>query len=121
MNTLEMMNKLYENPKLKAKSHNCTFSNDILINDSGALIWENSRKNGSLSNGDYYLFECCTVNMLADWEIIQEPVTWQEAIQAKLDGKNVYFIKTNGCKYVLDDNLEIFLDNFKTSKWYIES
>ena len=110
-----MMGKLMENPSLKAKSDNCVRNDDILINNKGALMWENKRKNGG-----YALFECCISNMKATWEIVKEPVTWQEAIQAWIDGKNIYFITLRNERIEFKDGLEIYQDDFIKSEWYIE-
>jgi hypothetical protein len=114
MNTIEMMKKLYESPKLKAKSHNCTRSDDILINRNGALLWYNKHSN--------YLFECCSVNMSAEWKIIQEPVSWQEAIQGWIDGKTVKIENEDGSYYCfLKQDTFLCMNNtdFTNYNWYI--
>jgi len=65
-----------------------------------------------------------------DWQIVREPVTWQEALQAMIEGKNVLckcanctgkiVLKTNPssqCVYPADGN--ICINAFKSGTWYI--
>ncbi len=99
MKTWEMIQKLSENPGLKA------------IDETGYIVSINKNDDFCHLGEDGIL-----LNLSDEWQIMQESVSWQEAIQAKLDGKNVYFIEEDGSRYKLTE----FLDNFRTSKWYIE-
>lgn len=66
-------------------------------------------------------------NAFAEWAEIKEPVTWQEAIQAWIDGKNIYCIlgdetyKYTGHDILGDDYcFGIGKDELVLGKWYIE-
>ena len=65
-----------------------------------------------------------------DWELVPKEVTWQEAIQAWLDGKSFY-IEHGGTRYTQSGGgrLGCFKNNllegfggglFRDGKWYIE-
>ena len=42
--------------------------------------------------------------MSSEWEEVRQPVTWQKAIEARMNGKNVYFIY-EGDRYEMYDNV----------------
>ncbi len=113
MQTWEMIKKLSKNPKLKAKSDEWI----VYIDKRGSFHMLDP-------NGDE---EELNLTIFDEWEIIEEPVSWQEAIQAWLNGKDVYCvsddvkINISGENNVLEDVNHLYLtkDDFKNGKWYI--
>lgn len=104
---------LSENPKLKATDEN------------GYEVY--------IENDSFYGKDTSKLILFLDgeWKIIQEPVPWQEAIQAWLDGKNVYYYFNSVKQYLSKDisYLEVLSvfgkrglskDELKVGKWYIE-
>ena len=74
MKTWEMIKELTENPK---KKFNNEYGSTIRHNGS-SLVWED----GSIAQLTKQFIE-------GNWEEVKQPVTWQEAIQAWVDGKEV--------------------------------
>jgi hypothetical protein len=92
MKTWEMIKALTENPKLKFKVEEFTAS----VDDTGLLDLE---YNGDKANVDCNIRITDVGSIKADdWELIPQEVTWQEAIQAWVDGKTVY------CKISAEDS-----------------
>lgn len=135
MKTYKMMEMLIENPKLEAVSKNSTEPDDVVINSKGALVWKNklNRARRELGFNKNFLFECCSVDLNAEWEIVYPSVTWQEAIQAWISGKIVYYYFNNTKQYLNMSKfyLEPELDSsslrrglskheLTEGKWYIE-
>lgn len=68
------------------------------------------------------------INIDADWQEVKQPVTWQKAIQAWLDGKRIYLEDTFGFSNMINKDMLILEGNgnkliatdFKEGKWYIE-
>ena len=75
--------------------------------------------------------------MLTEWEEVKRPVTWKEAIEARMNGKGVYFIyekdkfelygdvlgiySINGELVEYDDEEEcIDFDMLQNGEWFIE-
>ena len=57
-----------------------------------------------------------------DWQLVRQPVTWQEAIEAWVDGK-IVSVEVGGCKFKLTHDDSIFglserMINLGT--WYVE-
>jgi hypothetical protein len=114
MKTWEMMKTLMENPTLQAKSK---FSNRTV-------------KVGKSGLGDPCLV-CTEMQAVAvlpldiEWGLVPQEATWQEAIQAWLDGKKVT------CRYENDETtynaggivmtLYLSKESIKYGKWYIEN
>ena len=84
MKTSEMIAMLEENPNLKFININ---NNGVEIID-GILVYPYYNNHHELQKDDLFLI---TQNILklADWQLVREPVPWQEAIQAYIDGKEV--------------------------------
>lgn len=65
-----------------------------------------------------------------DWELVPQEVTWQEAVQAWVDGKGVYFTLNGRVRLYLDDCSHYLItfdgcrpiskDEISKAKWYIE-
>lgn len=67
----------------------------------------------------------CIPEVDEDWELVREPVSWQEAIQEWIDGKDIY-VEFGGkiydsFKHPEDMSmLEISKSELQGGKWYIE-
>lgn len=56
-----------------------------------------------------------------DWQEVKQPVTWQEAFEAWLNGKTVFCFLENGKRVEYDQNINfIHAHSLKTGTWYIE-
>ena len=57
-----------------------------------------------------------------DWQLVRQPVTWQEAIQAWADGKVVsYKYSYNEMMYAFQDsNRMLSIEKIKDAAWYVE-
>ena len=57
-----------------------------------------------------------------DWQLVRQPVTWQEAIQAWADGKKVsYKYSYNEVMYEFQDsNRMLSIEKIKDAAWYVE-
>ena len=79
---------------------------------------------GFMFNEKFCLLDMCMRDLTADWELIPQEVTWQEAIGAWLDGEAVV------CRYKGSDitffsggiNMALYADKekLKYGKWYIK-
>ena len=70
--------------------------------------------NGGAFNGN--------VSMDLDWQLVRQPVTWQEAIQAWVDGKKVSYSYMGYDKRFLFENSNIMMsvERIKNADWYVE-
>lgn len=125
MKTWEMIKELTENPKLE-------FKNGIHVvkisKTSGRVVWDNM--DGEDPFVIYNRAPGNVDNLHIDWELVPTEVTWQEAIQAWVDGKNVYFI-LDGIRHDVSDRRFLRAINIKgqeypvckrifvIGKWYI--
>lgn len=122
MQTWEMIKELTENPKLKfiRVSDNVTFATSSRIHEGKVIDYYVSALH-SPSHGCVLLKD--------EWKLIPQEVTWQEAIQAWVDGKE-FLIKHNGKEYkqrqcsrlgCLSDNPFSGFGNglFTEGKWFI--
>lgn len=82
MDTLEMANKLLKNPKLRARKVFPDGVTWIVKNINGSIMFDGDTNPCFLDFSD-----CCLRHK--DWELVREPVTWNEAMQAWLDGKSL--------------------------------
>ncbi len=119
MKTSEMIAMLEKNPKLRFTSGGeistmeaiCRSGNIELYHIPAELRYEFRRDR--------------------DWQLVREPVTWQEALQAWIDGKEIEVCECAGCESIKEhkcymekqtiDGLVTRLcrQQFKTAKWYI--
>jgi hypothetical protein len=124
MKTWEMIKMLSENPKLRFK---CSGSGSVIIRNGGFLMWKHT--DGRTEHASM-IFD-------TDWQLVRTPVTWQEAVQAILDGKTVICM-CEGCYYcerecegyggcTIDRKFTYTLgtgrpcwEQFRTGTWYIE-
>ena len=120
MKTSEMIAMLEKNSGLRFKvkpysDGELKYDEVCLIN--GALCWGgNPSYPLRITIGEYNL----------NWQLVREPVPWQEAIQAVLDGKTVTCeceectctnINPSNCIYDLDG--DICIKGIKIGTWYI--
>ncbi|TGE35916.1 hypothetical protein E4K67_22635 [Desulfosporosinus fructosivorans] len=105
MKTWEMIKELTENPKLKFKR--LCDSRIFYCGNSGYLYREPGMSE--------------VIGIDEDWELISQEVTWQEAIQAWVDGKTVRCKKDREIIY-FGSWPDFIADktNFTDGKWYIE-
>ena len=80
---------------------------------NGARLIDQSH-NGGTFNGN--------VALDLDWQLVKQPVTWQEAIQAWADGKVVsYKYSYNEMMYAFQDsNRMLSIEKIKDAAWYVE-
>lgn len=118
MKTSEMIAMLEENPKLRFKvtpysETNVRFDNVRLVD--GILCWEgNPGYPLRIVIGGYH----------RNWQLFPQPVTWQEALQAVLDGKTVT-CECNICvsgpdKCIYESKCDICTEGIKSGTWYIK-
>ena len=126
MKTSEMIAMLEKNPNLRFKAQNWTDASVVTFLDKRLSIIDSWNGNRLL---DKTVLDCFRLHY--DWQLVREPVTWQEAIQAMIEGKNVLckcanctggiVLKTNPasqCVYPADGN--ICINAFKSGTWYID-
>ena len=120
----EVVKRLTENSALTGVAVIGSTRYELYVNDSGTL------------ESKTYYFEICARgtsigkagNIDFDgWEIVRQPVTWQEAIQAWVDGKTIktessdgirtYKRTTNSLQSVLGG---VTKDEILNGKWYVE-
>ncbi len=117
MKTWEMYKIATENTKAMFKR--LLLSNDDIyhFNDKGQL---------RVFDKDYYY---PSIKIDEDWELVPREVTWQEAIQAWLNGKDISieygggtFIQKYACRFgVLENQFDGFgAKLFTDGKWYIK-
>lgn len=123
MKTWEIYQKIDENPKemlgkkfrqVGGMVRDCFWIGDIAeITQYHTLI--------GFGNLKYEKIRITDLNGFEEWELVQEPVTWQEAMQAwALEQKKVYY-EMDGHKYELDRwNARFHPAAIVRGKWYIE-
>lgn len=119
MKTSEMYAIAEVNPEAKFKRPNLN-DTTYMFDENGILV--------NLECGEY------TASVILpkpneEWELIPQEVTWQEAIQAWVDGNKVYYVLNGVRRSYLDDveYLRVFdgcrpisKDEISKGKWYIE-
>jgi hypothetical protein len=122
MKTSEMIAMLEKNPNLKFKGTNWSDGSILQLDLFGHITIINPKN------------KICPETVLnylpskTDWEIVCEPVTWQEAIQAWAEGKTVKCVLNSFYEgYIFNDfhckaNTQTILskDMIKGGTWYIE-
>ena len=94
MKTSEMIAMLEKNPKLRFTRIDEPFGY------GGAVSCVNGRLMGT--DGQLYAFVLNRWNdAMTDWTLVREPVTWQEAIQAWIDGKTVKVECSKHCPHAM--------------------
>ena len=82
-------------------------------------VYDGERPVGQSLDGGAFNFN---VTLDLDWQLVRQPVTWQEAIQAWGAGR-IVSVEVGGCKYKLTHDDSIFglserMINLGT--WYVE-
>lgn len=104
MKLWEVLKELDENPNKRFKSVN--YNQEEIIISMGT---------------DCYDLPFRVIDSSRDWQEVKQPVTWQEAFEAWLNGTPVYCILENGKKVEYDQNINfIHAHSLKTGTWYIE-
>ncbi len=58
---------------------------------------------------------------VSNWHEVKQPVSWQEALQAWIDGKTIKVVSNNfDISFVNDRRLSLGLNDFTRNEWYIE-
>lgn len=96
--TSEMFAVLEKNPKLKFESKNGYLASVNKVN--GCLQWDKKDFPTTGLNNNLRLISVGTDYPADKWTLVREPVTWQEAIQARINGKPIKCEKCVGCKEV---------------------
>lgn len=135
MKTSEMFAMLKKNPKLRFKRAKWGPYNSIGIKDDALQMITPTGEEwtylGSDSATDRFVEACLQIGVGGDWELIQEPVTWQEALQAWAEGKTVR-CKVCNSEFIylydidepelLDTNGDAILpEEITRGTWYIEA
>lgn len=119
MNFTEAMQKAFENPGMVFKKND----NLTMSVEGGLLVFKTPL--GYKSSMQYV----CTSDFNADWQPVPKEVTWQEAIQAWINGTHKVYFALNGFKYSLtythilgyeDENVSkaFTRDDFLKGKFY---
>lgn len=121
MKTWEMIKALTENPKKKFKSK-CSNRTNVKVNGVLNVVWEEGKLDG----------EELTVALDAEWEEIQQPVPFMEAIEAYHNKKTIrcesedfdtrYYNPVVYIGAVIKDTTGIGITSHEilNGKWYIE-
>ena len=77
---------------------------------------------GELRTGDGFGSFYGNLTTSDNWQLVQQPVPWQEAIQAWADGKMVSYSYTDSdLRYCFgDSNAMMRPEKIKNAKWYVE-
>ena len=122
MKTSEMIAMLENNPKLRfrRKGWDALEQQVGVDEDNFVGLWYPDGR---------HLGVCLFTNQ-DDWELVRTPVTWQEAIQAWVDGKTIRIEECPGCSHgghclsrttilKMHSELRVCLPAFN-GKWYID-
>jgi hypothetical protein len=121
MKTYEMIEALYKNPKLRFASSK--EEKQVFAKTSPFCI-------GYMQDGRFNLLETCERDLLADWEVINEPVTFMTAIHSFCEGKTIKCeLNNSGARIYNHDITGKIIDHLGdcitcyeivNGKWYIE-
>lgn len=131
LKTWEVIKALTENPKLRFRNNSHSYVQ--INNEDGSIVWSNKDGSSVGPNLDRFILysngPCCD-NLHIEWEIVHQEVTWQEAIQAWVDGKEVYFTLNGSVQLYLDDGSQylrtlagcktISKDEISKGNWFIK-
>lgn len=120
--TWEMIKALTENPKLRFKTGLNSF---VQVNkEDGSIIWTNKDGSNVGSLVDRFILYSngpCYDNLHIDWELVREPVPWQEALQAWIDGKEVIREMTGtSCIFSKNNSFTVGRIELIEGKWFIK-
>ncbi|KJS85015.1 MAG: hypothetical protein JM58_09630 [Peptococcaceae bacterium BICA1-8] len=115
----EVIKMLSENPKLKFNLAKDTDGAFVAIGEKGRLVWDGFEQ--QLKPVIFFIND--------EWKLIQQPVTWQEAFEAGLQGKRIKvegqyltYSNFNSLHYALHYLVErpTYFEALMRDKWYIE-
>jgi hypothetical protein len=126
--TWEAFKMLGENPKLKFETIKTKYENMVLfVDDCGYYVLHEK------GNESKHIEPCGNLNQNDKWQLVRQPVTWQEALQARIDGKTIICKNCGGCndgsKCMLAESrtffqskkvMDVCTNQLKTGTWYIE-
>lgn len=126
MKTWEMIRELAKNPKKQFKNQ----EGDKVIVDNGVVKFSNGEifeLNFKGYNANYYFSRVGTIDNY-EWEEVKQPVSWQEAIEAWLNGKDIYYTFNDSKTFIEGDKIyfktpyrPLSKDEISEAKWYIEN
>ena len=107
MELWEVIKATKEDPTKVYKNEN---GYSVKFTDEGILAWFDDSGKTVNKNTAY------------DWQLVRQPVTWQEAIQAWADGKKVsYKYSCDEAMYAFQDsNRMLSIEKIKEAAWYVE-
>ena len=132
MKLWEVLKELEENPKKRFKSikRMSDVESVLWIGSNDYLYLERKKLDGTKlpvdkSSGGFN----GNINIYADWQEVKQPVTWQEAIEAWMNGKTIGVTQKDiekrfyeGKDYLLRDQHgdSVSEDEIAEGTWYIE-
>lgn len=123
MRIYEVIEKVYINSNKSfviKSSKNMNFVGTVLKNERGYLRLLD--RNGDYLS-DYDVKRVFTSSLESEWEEVLQPVTWQEALEAELDGKKTYCIYNGYKQHVGDVYADgvILIEWIKNGTWYMKN
>ena len=115
----EVVKRLTENPELSGVAVIDSIRYELYVNDSGTL--ESKTYYLELGTNGTSIGKAGKIDF-DGWEIVRQPVTWQEAIQAWADGKNISYSYMGYDKRFdfEDSNAMMSIEKVKNADWYVE-
>jgi hypothetical protein len=115
----EVVKSLTENSALSGVAVIGSIRYELYVDDSGTLqsatyYLQLGTKGTSIGEAGNIDFD--------GWEIVRQPVTWQKAIQAWVDGKKVsYSYMGYDKRFPFEDsNTMMSIEKVKNAEWYVE-
>ena len=117
--TWEVVKILMENPRLRFEAKINKKKSNMWIDTDGDLAMDVVK-----TAPDYPITDNEWLN--AEWQLIETPVTWQEALQALIDGKRVKCICdvdfcdfNDNCCYFSLNQPDMCIHGLKHGQWFI--
>ena len=117
--TWEVVKILMENPRLRFEAKINKKKSNMWIDTEGDLVMDVVE-----TAPDYSITDNEWLN--AEWHLVETPVTWQEALQAFIDGKRVKCICdvdfcdfNDNCCYFSLNQPDMCIHGLKHGQWFI--
>ena len=117
--TWEVVKILMENPRLRFEAKINKKKSNMWIDTDGDLVMDVVK-----TAPDYPITDNEWLN--AEWHLVETPVTWQEALQALIDGKRVKCICdvdfcdfNDNCCYFSLNHPDMCIHGLKHGQWFI--
>ena len=117
--TWEVVKMLMENPRLRFEAKINKKKSNMWIDTEGDLVMDVVE-----TAPDYSITDNEWLN--AEWHLVETPVTWQEALQAFIDGKRVKCICdvdfcdfNDNCCYFSLNQPDMCIHGLKHGQWFI--